>query len=147
MIHPYIHFILSGLGVAGFVLCKHLYKCKQRKQPLICPMRMSCDFVTTSKYSKFLGIHLEILGMIYYGLVTIIHASMLVFPNFASPIETTLGLAASTCAFVFSVYLTGIQAFVLKKWCTWCLCSATFCALIFITTYFSAPVGFLPHFF
>ena len=141
MIHPYFHLLLAVLGVLGFALCRYLYHCKHKKKPLICPLRMSCDFVTTSKYSKFLGIPLEILGMIYYGAVALIHTVMFFLPTLASHNETLFGLAASTCAFVFSIYLTSIQAFVLKQWCTWCLCSAALCALIFFTTYLSSPIG------
>ena len=147
MIPPIFHILLSAIGIAGFSLCRYLYKCKHEKQPLICPMRGNCDFVTTSKYSKFLGIHLEIIGMIYYGLVAVVHASMLLFPMLAGTNETMLGLAASSCAFVFSIYLTGIQAFVLRQWCTWCLTSAALCALIFFTTYFSDPSIFPFKFF
>lgn len=139
---PYAHIILVIIGLLGFNLANYLYTCKHKKKPLICPMRGNCDFVTTSKYSKFLGIPLEILGMIYYSLVIVIHLSMLFFPVLESTNETLLGLAASSCAFVFSLYLTGIQAFVLKKWCTWCLCSATLCLFIFITTYLSSPFHF-----
>ena len=141
MIAPFFHVVLSCIGIFGFTLCAYLYKCKHQKQPLICPLRGSCDFVTTSKYSKFLGIHLETLGMIYYGIITLAHLTMLLYPALSSPWERMLGLVASTCAFVFSLYLTGIQAFVLKKWCTWCLCSATLCLLIFLTTYLSSPIG------
>jgi uncharacterized membrane protein len=141
MISPFFHILLSFIGVLGFSLCAYLYKCKHKKQPLVCPLRGSCDFVTTSKYSKFLGIHLEILGMIYYGMVTALHLMMVFIPSLANHYETLLGLSASTFAFIFSLYLTGIQAFVLKQWCTWCLCSATLCLLIFVTTYISAPAG------
>jgi len=141
MIQSNLHIILTIIGVLGFSLASYLYHCKHKRKPLVCPLRMSCDFVTTSKYSKFLGIPLEILGMIYYGAVAVIHVSMFFFPALASPTETILGLAVSTCAFFFSIYLTGIQAFVLKQWCTWCLSSAVLCALIFITTYVTAPIG------
>lgn len=143
MISPFFHIIIACIGLLGLALCSYLYKCKHKKQPLICPLRGSCDFVTTSKYSKFLGIHLEILGMIYYGMVTFLHLLMILVPALANNYETLLGLSASTGAFVFSLYLTGIQAFILKEWCTWCLCSAALCLLIFVTTYISAPAGIL----
>lgn len=40
-------------------------------------------------------------------------------------------LGLSLVAFLFSAYLTFIQAFTLRQWCTWCLISAGLCTLIF----------------
>ncbi|MEX2008266.1 MAG: vitamin K epoxide reductase family protein, partial [Candidatus Spechtbacterales bacterium] len=42
-----------------------------------------------------------------------------------------LGLAASAAAFVFSAYLTFLQAVVIRDWCSWCLISATISTIIF----------------
>jgi uncharacterized membrane protein len=35
-------------------------------------------------------------------------------------------------AFLFSLYLIGVQIFILKKGCSWCIVSALISALIFI---------------
>ena len=43
---------------------------------------------------------------------------------------TLFGLA--TIAFVFSAYLTAIEAFVLRAWCRWCVASAIVATLIFV---------------
>ncbi len=137
---PIFDLLLVLIGSLGFALCAYLYHCKTKKKPLVCPLRTSCDFVTTSKYSKFLGIHLEVIGMTYYALVVITHMVVAIDPSLATTNGVIVGLIASTGAFLFSIYLTSIQAFILKQWCTWCLCSATLCLLIFITTYFSSPI-------
>jgi uncharacterized membrane protein len=137
---PIFDILLVVIGLLGFALCTYMYRCKSKKKPLVCPLRTSCDFVTTSKYSKFLGIHLEIIGMVYYGVVVVIHAIVAIDPVLATTNGIIVGLVASIGAFLFSIYLTSIQAFVLRQWCTWCLCSATLCLLIFITTYFSSPI-------
>lgn len=129
------------VGMAGISLASYIYHCKHKKKPLICPLRSNCDTVITSRYSTLLGVPLEVLGIIYYTFVTVIHALILINPNFATNWELIIGLVASSGAFLFSIYLTSIQAFVLKEWCTWCLTSATFCLIIFITTYLSAPSG------
>jgi uncharacterized membrane protein len=39
-------------------------------------------------------------------------------------------------AFGFSAYLTGIEAFVIRAWCRWCVASAVIATLIFISTLF-----------
>ncbi len=138
---PISHIILTAVGIAGFSLARYIYHCKHKKKPLICPLRSNCDVVIESKYSTLFGIPLEVLGMIYYGFVTVIHAFFIVAPHYATKWEIILGLVASSGAFLLSIYLTSIQAFVLKQWCTWCLTSATFCLIIFVTTYLSMPAG------
>jgi uncharacterized membrane protein len=40
----------------------------------------------------------------------------------------------SVTAFIFSVYLIGVQIFVLKKGCSWCIVSALISVAIFILT-------------
>lgn len=143
MYSSFFHLILAMIGLAGFSIASYISHCKNKKKPLVCPLRTSCDFVTTSDYSKFLGIHIEYIGMVYYALVTVLHLTILFFPEFATFRIILLGLAASSCAFLFSLYLTAIQAFVLRQWCTWCITSAVLCALIFATTYLSwagAPI-------
>lgn len=135
------HIILTAVGMAGISLASYIYHCKHKKKPLICPLRSNCDTVITSRYSTLFGIPLEVLGIVYYSFVTVIHALILINPNFATNWELIIGLVASSGAFLLSIYLTSIQAFVLKQWCTWCLTSATFCLIIFITTYLSAPAG------
>ncbi len=138
-----LHLILALIGLCGFSIATYISNTKRKKKPLICPLRTSCDFVTTSDYSKFLGIHVEYIGMAYYGLVVVMHALIFFFPALATIQVLWAGLIASTGAFLFSIYLTSIQAFVLRQWCTWCITSAILCALIFFTTWLSwtgAPI-------
>lgn len=136
-----IDIILIVLGSAGFSLAFYIYHRKRAKKPLICPLRAKCELVTTSSYSKFLGVPVEILGMLYYASVVIFHGFVLASPAAFSVSAVRLSLGLSTFAFLFSLYLISIQAFVLKQWCTWCLCSAALCASIFIVTYLAAPAG------
>lgn len=125
------------VAFAGFLLALYLFHKKRRKsEPFICPMKANCSDVIQSDYSKFLGIPVEILGMLYYGLLAIGHGIFIVNTSFE-----WLGvilLLVSSVAFLFSLYLTAIQVFALKKFCTWCLLSATFCLTIFVLTLFSS---------
>lgn len=137
----YIDILLMIIGLAGFFLASYIYRCKHKKRPLVCPMRGSCDFVTQSDYSKFLGIPVERLGMVYYMTVFLFHTLVLLYPPLFSPVMVMASLVASTLAILFSLYLMGVQAFVLKQWCTWCVCSAVLCAAIFAATYLGTPAG------
>ncbi len=144
MQHPLlIDLVLVLIGCAGFLLAFYIRHCKHRKQPLVCPMRGSCEFVTSSDYSKFLGIPVEMLGLCYYALIVILHGFVIARPELFTLRVARISLSMSTLAFFFSLYLLSVQAFVLKQWCTWCLCSAFLCAAIFALTVVAAPGGIL----
>lgn len=113
---------------------------------MVCPLKSDCNAVIHSEYSKFLGIRLEILGMIYYSAIALFYFISL-FINFNSNILFFLVLILTVSAFLFSIYLTFIQIFNLKQLCTWCLTSAFLCAVIFVSAIFNYPFDFMPILF
>ncbi|MBI2065141.1 MAG: hypothetical protein HYT62_03765 [Candidatus Yanofskybacteria bacterium] len=113
---------------------------KNVKEALVCPLKANCDTVIHSDYSKFLGIPLEVLGMIYYGLSALSYGLLMIFPSIGTTFVVSSLMLASVCAFIFSTYLTIIQAFILKNWCTWCIISATICAAIFLIDILNSPL-------
>jgi uncharacterized membrane protein len=122
------------LSIIGFSISFYIYKNKRKKKRLICPMRSSCDKVTHSGYSKFFGVPVEILGMLYYTFIAASY-TMLSFANINLLYINAFLCAVSTIALFFSFYLFAIQLFVIKKWCTWCLFSAFISFLIFAVSY------------
>lgn len=106
---------------------------------MVCPAGTSCEEVVHSEFSKFLGIPLELIGLFYYGLIFTGYAAFLIFPGIiVLPLPSFLFLVLSFSAFLFSAYLTFVQAFFLRQWCTWCLISAAISTFIFIlAAYFS----------
>ncbi len=128
-----------ALALFGFFIAFHIYEKKKAKAPLICPLRSNCNLVIHSDYSLFCGVRVEILGILYYTTVIFYHLAVLFFPFYVLHFVTLFSLALSTFAFLFSMYLTGVQAFILKEWCVWCLTSAFLSSLIFIVTILSSP--------
>lgn len=41
-------------------------------------------------------------------------------------------LAATTFGFLFSVYLTGVEAYIIKQYCMWCVASALVMTIMFL---------------
>lgn len=119
-------------SIIGFLIAFNIYRKKKSSKPMVCPLRGKCDNVVRSKYSKFLGIDLTDGGMAYYALIAVTYTALLVFAERVPDEITFLVLGLSLGAFLMSTYLTLIQAFVLKNWCTWCLCSAVVSTLIAI---------------
>ena len=118
-------------GIAGLTVSTYLhFKKKNLSDGMACPMDGSCEDVITSKYSKFLGLDVEILGMLYYTTVIVAYTVFLFTPQVAPSWFVFGVLMSSIIAVMFSLYLTFLQAFTLEMWCTWCLISATFTALI-----------------
>ena len=133
--------IIIFLAFGGFLIARYIRHHKKNVQEaLICPLKANCDMVIHSDYSKFLGIPVETLGMTYYGVLAISYGLITIFPVLGVPLVASGLLFATICAFIFSIYLTLVQAFILKNWCTWCLISASICATIFAIDALSSPI-------
>ncbi len=122
------------LGLCGLWVARHIYKSKRANKPLVCPIRFDCNTVVNSDYSKFFGIPLEVLGMIYYGVVALSYFLLVVMSMSLSVTLSMVLAGISGGAFLFSLYLIGVQVFILKKGCSWCFVSAFISILIFILT-------------
>ncbi len=108
------------------MIARYIYHHKKHsKEALVCPLKANCDTVIHSDYSKFLGMPIEALGMVYYCSIAVSYGLLVIFPELDMPLIVSGLLLATVCAFVFSIYLTLVQAFALKNWCTWCLISAS----------------------
>ncbi|HCB35168.1 MAG: hypothetical protein A2W52_04035 [Candidatus Taylorbacteria bacterium RIFCSPHIGHO2_02_49_25] len=127
-----LHIFLTAAAFGGLLLAAFIHFKKRLHTTLVCPIGHSCDPVVHSDYSRFMDIPVEILGIIYYTIIVVAYSTLLAMPTLhetALLAPTLLGLSA--VAFLFSLYLTAVQAFILKEWCTWCLISAALCAIIF----------------
>lgn len=92
----------------------------------------SCDVVNQSKYSEVFGIPVALLGIVGYVLMGI---SALIFRSNPNDKTTKLFLILSVLGgLAFSLYLTGIEAFVLYAFCPTCLVSQGLMLIVFILT-------------
>ena len=132
-----MHLAILVLGGAGFLVAKHIYLHKKTGKVLVCPIQFDCNTVVNSDYSKFFGIPVEFLGMLYYFIIAFSHLVFILIPNVDVSMFVTFTLYISTAAFVFSLYLIGVQIFILKKGCSWCFVSAFISTLIFVFTMLS----------
>jgi uncharacterized membrane protein len=139
MLYDIVHIPLLILGLVGFLLSLYIYNKKHKKKSLICPLRARCDEVIHSKFGSFLGIPVEVLGLGYYGIIALSHIVLLFIPTLGTEGVVFLLALLSAFAGLFSLYLVAIQAFVLHKWCTWCLLSAGISLTILFLTITSLP--------
>lgn len=131
--------VIVALALAGFLIASYIWRKKRRSETLVCPIGANCEAVVHSQHSRFFGIHVEVLGMAYYFVIATIYFLFIAIPSLISPLISLLILVATTGALFFSVYLTFIQVFTLRQFCSWCLTSASISLAIFFLAIPSAP--------
>ena len=93
-----------------------------------CFITSGCDTVTTSSYSKILGVPVSFLGVLYY--LTILGLGMY-FADKQKVIALKLLHIATGFGLLFSAWLFYIQGFVLNAWCVYCLISGGISVILF----------------
>lgn len=101
---------------------------------LLCGESGGCETVQASVYASFLGLPVPLLGVVGYA--TLFGLALLgVQPRAGRDRRLAAALfALATVAFLFSMYLTGIEAWVLDAWCRWCVGSAVVATLILLAS-------------
>ncbi len=123
--------IIIFAAFSGFLISSHIRNKKRTNQHLVCHLGSDCNTVIHSEFSRFFGIPLEILGMLYYGITAIGHGLILALPTALPSWFLPVFLILAAIGFLFSAYLVFIQGFTLRQWCTWCIFSASLSTAIF----------------
>lgn len=124
---------LSLLGLFDSAYLWWVYTSPTR--PIVC-MGTGCDVVRASRYATVWGVSLP-----FYAVVMYVTLAALVFaqPLLSRQLEHLARMAVAGIAgtgFLVSLFLTGIEAFVLNAWCAWCVVSALAITLISILACF-----------
>jgi len=128
----FIHVGILVLAFCGFFVAKHIRTQKIKDKPLVCMVGFDCHAVVHSDYSRFMGVPVEALGMVYYASVFIFYLLLAIFEVVLSVNFLNFIILTSLIAVLFSVYLIIVQIFVLRKGCSWCFVSALLSILIFV---------------
>lgn len=145
MLILYVFILVAAL--IGLSITFSIFKKKHTKQPLVCPFGADCNTVIHGKFSTFLGVGLEVYGGMYYALILLVYLAFILFPAVITPWTMFFVTGATIGAFLFSLYLTFVQAFYIKSWCSWCLMSAGVSTAIFIFTMIELsilPISIVP---
>jgi uncharacterized membrane protein len=129
-------FALAGIGVSGYLTLAHLEAVK-----LGCGRVRGCEEVARHWSAKGLGIPgLEVVPTALFGALMYFTLLGLAFARAAAQDDPERDrklagiqwLIALSAMFV-TIWLTYMEAYVIKAWCQWCLVSAGLVLLIFIT--------------
>ena len=119
---------LIGVFVATYLL---LYKLGLIGT-LVCGIGGGCETVQASRFAYFLGIPVAAWGVAgYLGILLVALAGT--NPRFAGERWVSWGLLILTgVAFVFSLYLSALEEWVIRAWCRWCIVSAVLASAAFL---------------
>ncbi len=122
--------LIAGLAVAGVIVSAiSLQRHYAESATEFCDFnqQFSCDIVNRSEYSSILGIPVAGIGV--GGYTALLLLSTVWRPRPETPNRT---LGAALAGLSFALYLTYIEAYVLKTWCILCLISLVVISLISI---------------
>lgn len=143
----YWYVAMALLSAFGLGLCLNILRKKKQPKPMVCMLGADCNKVVKSEFSTFLGVGLEFYGIAYYAL-SLLYYGALAYTGATLPVEVLfLATSVTLTAFLFSCYLTFVQAFYIKSWCSWCLTSAATTTVVFLLSVgsvLSAGVTFIP---
>jgi uncharacterized membrane protein len=129
-------FILGSCIIGFFVsvFLRHIRMTVHGKTHVSCPSYYDCELIISSKYTNFLGVPIEFLSAIYFGLIFFFYLSISTFPQLFLPWMTFVVVALTTAAFLFACYIAIVQLVEFKKICFWCLITAVLTAIVLLSS-------------
>lgn len=93
-----------------------------------CSITHGCGEVTSSEYSKILGIPVSVLGMGYYLVIFLLSVLYLDRTSFA---VLRILSSMTVVGFLASLWFIYVQGVILEAWCQYCLLSALSSTILF----------------
>ncbi|MGH8102894.1 MAG: vitamin K epoxide reductase family protein [bacterium] len=121
-----------GLAASGALVAGYLTYAHSSQTTLACAGgRHGCDIVNSSPYATVGGVYVGALGLA--GYVALLVMTLVETHSKASLQETLRALffGAALIGFLYSLYLTAIELFVLRAICQWCVASAVIMTALF----------------
>lgn len=116
--------IVLAMSILGVLLSSYSFLHNQGyASGSICAVNetFDCDVVNKGPHGDFFGIPVSLIGILGYTFLVL--ASIMKLRNESDVLLSKAILVATTGAFAFSLYLTSLEAFVLKAWCIICISS------------------------
>lgn len=127
--------ILTGLAVVGMILTGYLVLSSWLSQPILyCEEGGACDLVQKSRWGKFLGVPISLLGFLTYLTIA--------FANFRTRNRLKSWQLVWTISMIglgYSIYLQTISLIVIESTCIYCLASLLILTAIFALATYNRP--------
>jgi uncharacterized membrane protein len=121
---------LAGIGVAGYLTYEHF----TGSHSLVCSDHggINCLAVTTSQYSKVLGIPVALLGLIYFVVMLVLQLPQMW--DRAEPLIRRARVGWAVVGLVSVVYLLYTELFRIDAICLWCTGVHVLTFIVFVST-------------
>jgi protein-disulfide isomerase/uncharacterized membrane protein len=110
---------IVGAAASAYLLVEYV-----TRQPGLCLTGSGCDLVRASAFAYPLGIPTPLFGLVFYLAAAWVVLHTLDSVTLAGIALGTALLALAMAGAVASMVLTGLEAFVIRAFCTWCLVQA-----------------------
>lgn len=131
----WIHIGIIILAIGGVLLARHIANKKHHH------LDEKTSTLMTGKFSRFLGLPVESIGAVYYSILGLIFLAG-IFRELPNNI-LLIGLLLAGVGFAFSLYLSIIQLFIVKKWCPLCLIGLGISTLLVILAFIGYESSFI----
>lgn len=129
--HPLIiNRVIFILALVGLGVSLYLFATYVSHSPIVCLSGEGCETVRSSPYSYLGGMPIPAFGLVGFTLIALVSFLMTLGGVWIKYLPTLL-LGMSAVGFLFVTYLTALEAWVIKSYCSWCLIAAFCQTLIF----------------
>lgn len=128
-----INRIIFVLSLLGIIVSSYLAYEYTQSSSIVCPISgIGCNVVRSSPYASFFGISTPFYGVAFYFLMAMLSVIRGTLKGALSNYVVWLQVILSSAAFIFGVYLTYLEAFIIRAFCSWCLASFAITASIML---------------
>ena len=132
---------LSLLGLFDALYLLWVYTSPSR--PMVC-LGSGCDTVRASSYAHPFGVPMPVFGVAAYLALGLLILAEDLFSERLGRLLPYAVACLSGFGFLFSLYLEGLQAFVIHAWCAWCVTSGIIMTGMFFLSLFDLPRPLAP---
>ncbi|MGZ8563146.1 MAG: vitamin K epoxide reductase family protein [Candidatus Limnocylindria bacterium] len=126
---------IVGAAASAYLLVEYV-----TGQPGVCLTGSGCDLVRASAFAYPLGIPTPLIGLVFYLAAAWVVLRTLDLRPVAGVAAGMLLLALAAAGAIASMVLTGLEAFVIRAFCTWCLVQAG-ASLVLLAAAVALPRG------
>lgn len=136
---PMNRMIIAVLALFGLLVAAYMTLYKFGLLGTLACGAGSCEQVQASRWAMFWGIPVALIGMLGYAVIIGIALLGLQPRWFNSRRLSNALFVLATAGFVYSLYLTYLEKFVIHAWCLYCIASAVIATLIWIFSLAELP--------
>jgi uncharacterized membrane protein len=126
--------VIAVLSLVGFFVALYLWLYKIGVIGSLQCGAGGCETVQTSRYADVFGIPVAFYGVAGYAVLVAVSLAGLRSTLVGARVVTLALAGLATAGFLFSVYLTYLELFVIHAICRWCVVSAVIMTAIWVVS-------------